>query len=249
LPITFHDLLGPSKSVSSSVLVKPNEPVSAIRREQHRLGLADVRGAGGEQLLGHADVGTPVEQLGGKSRGNGRRDLLLLDRAPARDRAGVAAQQHAQLVLLERGKALQVGKHGLDAVQLGLALPVVHLAGDSALEAVLGELDRLPARLDRAPRDLEPSVEVAHLEVGARHVRDERQDGGAARLLRAEEERLLRLGGPADAPEEVDLPRDVGRERVDRRLGGLGRRGRVALGRVDQAAGVEAQAGRPWRSR
>jgi hypothetical protein len=40
LPMMFQDLLGPSKSVSNSVLVVPKEPVSAMRGNS-RLALAD----------------------------------------------------------------------------------------------------------------------------------------------------------------------------------------------------------------
>ena len=121
----------------------------------------------------------------------------------------------------------------LDALELRLGLAEVQLSGDAALEAVLGELHGLAARLDRVTRDLEPEVGVAQLEVGPGHVRDQREHGGAARLLRAQEERLLRLGGAADAAEEVELPRDVGGDGVDRGLGPLGRDARVPLRRVD----------------
>ena len=137
-------------------------------REQERLGLADVGGGGGQVLLGHADVGPAVEQLGrGQPGGDRRRQLLLVERAPARDGPRVAAQEHGELVLLQGDQALQVEDDDLDAAQLGFGLAQVELGGQAALEAVRGELHGLLPRFDGAPGDLEPAVEIAQLEVGA----------------------------------------------------------------------------------
>ena len=139
-------------------------------------------------------------------------------------------------------EALEVEDHRFDALQLRLGLAEVHLGGDAALEAVLRELHVLAPGLDRAPGDLEPAVEVAQLEVRPGHVRDERQDRGAPGLLGAEKEGLLGFRGAPDAPEEIELPGHIGGEGVDRGLGGRVDGRRVALGRVDETAGVEAEA-------
>ena len=82
----FQDLLGPSNSVSNSVLAKPYEPVSAIRGKSSALASPMLAVAGGQYLLGHADVGPAIEQLGGKAGGDRGGQLLLLEGAPAQDR-------------------------------------------------------------------------------------------------------------------------------------------------------------------
>ena len=154
----FQDLLGP---VEERVEVGAGGAEGAGEgdaREEHRLRLADVRGGGGERLLGLADVGTPVEQLRRQPGGHRGRAASARSR---RGRAGSApgcgpssTESSFSFAEIRRSRSKTTVSTRL---QLRLGLAEVQLRRDAALEAVLGELHVLAARLDRAPRDLEPA--------------------------------------------------------------------------------------------
>src|SRR5262249_12339667 len=76
------DVPGLARPLEERVDVRAREAKGASEgdaREEERLRLADVRGGGGEALLGLPDVGTPLEESGGKAGRDRVRNPLLRD--------------------------------------------------------------------------------------------------------------------------------------------------------------------------
>ena len=245
----FQDLLGP---------VEQRRRARCSRSRRSRSGRCAGRAApwpapmlavaAASVLLGLAHVGPPVEQLGGQPGGHRRRQLLLVDGAAARGSGpGCGPSSTESSFSFCAISALEVVGDDLDAVQLRLRLAQVHLGRDAALEAVLARAPVLAPRRDRAPRDLEPAVEVAQLEVGARHVRHQRRARPRAAPPR------WRGTAPAAAsvarrmrPKKSISQDRSARRRVDRVSVAVA--APVGLGGVHEAPVAEAQARRRRRS-
>ena len=132
----------------------------------------------------------------------------------ARDGLRVAAEEEVDLVLLGHDGPLDLGdlrRHLPEGAPRRATVSRAEAAPPSqpAVEEVVGVLEGRGG----APRDLELGVQLAQLEVGGGHVGDEREQHAAARLLGGEVVGARRLGQPADAPPEVELPgeADLGR--------------------------------------
>jgi hypothetical protein len=72
---------------------------------------ADVGIRGGQVVLRLADVGTPLEQRRWQSGGHVR-EQQRVDRSSARDRTGVASEQHADEILLLHDLSLELRDTG-----------------------------------------------------------------------------------------------------------------------------------------
>ena len=131
------------------------------RGEEEGLRRADVGIRGHEQLLGREDVGAPLEER----RREADRDLRRRSCSPvsgraALDRSRGAAEQEAEGVLGDRDLLLELRDHHGGAGPVGDRAVDLEPVRDTALQALLVELDRLLVRLDGAPGDLELEVEL-----------------------------------------------------------------------------------------
>ena len=245
----FQDLLGPSNSVSKSVLAKPKEPVSAMRGKSSALASPMFAVAAASVCSASRTSGRRSSSSDGQAGGHRGRQLLLArrrGRAGSGPGCGRAARESSFSFCGDQ--PLEVVDDGLDAVQLGLRLAAVELGRDAALEAVLGELtySRRDSSVRRAISSRRSSV--AQLEVGPGHVGDQREHGRAPRLLVPRKSAFCASVARRMRPKKSISQDTSARDGVDRGLGrSLG--AVVAVGRVDEAAAVEAQARRPSRSR
>ena len=200
---------------------------SASRRSGRRSSRLEGRpagGTGGEDRLGHA----PQFAVGVAQHG-----------------IGIAAEQHAQLVLRLPDLALQVGNVGLGNGQLRLRGRHVQPRHGAALVLRLGQLDELAARLHRASRDGELLVERLQREVSGRDARYQACGDVIARVLRGQQLRARSLGHAAVLAPEVDLVGEVAlqledvadRRRPRRDSSDREARGRAAPRRSPRACG------------
>ena len=195
------------------------------RRVVERARRADVRVRGNEVLLGLQDVGPPLEERRGQVRGDRRRGELV-DRLAARDRPGIAPEQDRDQVLL-RGDLLPDRRDRRERLLvLRPDLRDLGLRHDAGPEAPVEDARGFAEVRRRRLRDLELPVERPHHDVARRDARDDGQHDPALRLLARVHLRLRRLGQPANATEQVELPRRAERGLVEReiRIGGLGDR-------------------------
>src|SRR6185295_3193191 len=121
----------------------------------------------------------------------------------------VRSQKHADGVLLLCDLPLERGDRRKAPLEVRLGArrrdPSVRATGVPLPEHV----QRPPVRLRALARDGELAIELEELKVPVRDVTHERYDDAPARLVVREVLRLRRFRGPADAPPEVDLPRNV----------------------------------------
>src|SRR5207249_6347184 len=81
--------------------------------------------------------------------------------------------------------------------------------GEPLLEATPLELQGLLASLQRAPRDLQLLVKLEQIEVRPSDIGHQRDEYGASVLLAGQQLRAGRLGGPPQAPPQVQLEDEV----------------------------------------
>ncbi len=167
------------------------------------------QGIGGDQVLfGAPDVRPALQQFGRQAGRDGRQQQLI-DVLAADDRAGVAAEQHAQAVLLLGDGLFQRRNAGQRLFVLRFVLAQLEQRDDPAFETQLEQLIRLAAALRRRLGDLQLAVQVAQVDVGARNAADQRQDDAVAALLAGQQLRIRRLGLAADTAPDVDFPTGV----------------------------------------
>ena len=144
-------------------------------------------------------------------RNLGRRHLLIDQRCAPWDRPRGATDQDAELVLLGNDLGLESRNRGRGLCEGCLGALDLKLRGDPALELAREKIERLLKGVDGVAGDLKLRVELAKLEVGLCNPRDKRENHAAARGIGGQELTLRRLGGPADAAPNIDLPGDVER--------------------------------------
>ncbi len=93
-------------------------------------------------------------------------------------------------------------------------------------EAVPGDRQPLPLRLDVVARDRQPALVAADLHVAAGHVAEEHHQGGALAEFGGAHFGLGGLQLPAPAAEDIDLPGGVHAGLVDLVVEWRGRRNR-----------------------
>src|SRR5258708_31147126 len=109
---------------------------------------------------------------------------LLRQLRSTRDGTGIIAQKCADEVFLLLNSSFQIGNgFGCGEHQL-LRLPDIEHGGSPTACQRLCELQRIAARSQRAPRDLELQVEFTKLEVSCCNVTHERADYRFTRPLR-----------------------------------------------------------------
>ena len=90
----------------------------------------------------------------------------------------------------------------------------VQLIGDAAIEALLHEIDVMLSDLDALAQDRELHLQGAHLEVGAGHVGDERDQHDVAGGERGLHVVMRRLDLAPQLAEEIELPSGVEADEV-----------------------------------
>src|SRR5712675_598677 len=87
------------------------------------------------ELFDLANVGPPLEQFGGKAGGNFWQSLLEYCRL-TRNRAGVAAQEDADLIFFDDHPALETGDRGGGGREGGFGSGSFEFGNDAAFEAL-----------------------------------------------------------------------------------------------------------------
>ena len=182
-------------------------------------------------------AGTPAGTCGGV--------VLLEQRLPARDRSGLAAEQHRESVLDFDDAPLELGDRRRRGRERRLRAQHAELRVDAAGELALEQVAHLGERVDVLVRDLELEIEPEQLEVARRDVAHQRQhDAAPERLGRVQ----LRARGLVRAPDpapDVDLPGHARREQervVARRAGrGQAEHGVHAARRVELAVDLREE--------
>ena len=130
-------------------------------------------------------------------------------RSRSAQRVGLAAGQHAQAMDRARDRRLQRPDGRQRGGELRLRARGVELCTAAGVEPRLRELERLLLVLDVAPRDRQPRLLTAQLEVGARHFGDDRNLRVAQAGFGSLQLRALCFDVTADPTEQVELPEGV----------------------------------------
>ena len=186
-------------------------------REERCARRADVRVGREQILLGFHDVRTTRQQIGRQARRNIRQQVLVVERHARRQivRQRLAEQQHQRVIRLspQTRLRLQVGVRLLDH---RLRLPQIQFRTRAVVELQLGDPVRLLRGLQRVLRDLQQIVQLEHRHVLIRHLRDQRDFRGLARLSGSQvlSQRLILQA--LNPPEEVDFPGRIQADRIRR---------------------------------
>ncbi len=162
------------------------------------------------------------------------RQLQVVDRLAAHDRPRVAADQHRQRAL--RLRDLRFDQRDLRGrgLVLRLRLRHVHHRHLAVLELQREQVHRFLVGLQRLLRHVQLRVQPAQLQVAVGHLRHQRQDHAAPRLVGGQHVGIGGFGLAADAAPQVDLPAGLQR--------GLVGRGRVRVVRDQRREGRLARA-------
>ena len=156
-------------------------------REIVCLGDADLCVRRDQLLLRLEDVRAAFEQRRRKSRRNLRRMWLVDERPPSSDAFGISSDEDADEVFLLFDPPFEIRDRGPRAEHELFGLPHVEHGGGAAVRKELRQAQRVLPRRERLARDLQFEVLFAQLEIGARHIADERTDDLTLRpLLRRE---------------------------------------------------------------
>jgi hypothetical protein len=134
-------------------------------------------------LLGLPQVGSALKEIGRKTwRDLGSEDLLV-ERRPAGDGAGIAAQEQGDPILLRGDQALEVRDVGGGRGKRGLRARRFERGSGPRLEAPTEQIVRFAQGAGRPLRDVEKKIELPQLEVAQRDLGDQRECDALPRLL------------------------------------------------------------------
>ena len=168
--------------------------------------------------------------------------------ASTRNRAGIAAKQHADEILLLRDLTLELGHSGRGLLILRLGLLVIALGNSALLEAHALQSRRFAQALRGLLRNFELPVERAQLDVAGGDVGDDRQHDRALALLAGKQARARGLRStPQPAPDiQFEARRETYSVGVERVPAGRCRAGAGAqAGPRRRGAGVDFRELRP----
>jgi hypothetical protein len=185
----------------------PPMPVSETCGKVRGFRHANLRGRGGQLVLGLKDVRPAFDQRG-RQAGRNLGWAWLVDQGPAAlDRSWIPSEQHADCVLLLLDQPPEVDDLRLRRVDELLGLAHVEERRRAAPLAHFRELQRfLPGR-QRASGDLELEVERLEGVVAARHLRNEAGEHGPAAPLARQNLGACAFAGAAVLTPEIREPR------------------------------------------
>ncbi len=181
-------------------------------------------------LFALAQVRTALEESRRQPRRDLDRNVLLRQARASRNRPGILAEQEGDQVFLGLDLTLELrnGRSGAPQSRLGARdlQPRGEASGEPPVEEIVGSLKGL----GRPPRDLQPRVELAKLEIRLRDFGHDGQENGPASFLGRHVLSQRRFGEPTDSPPEIDLPgrAEIDLVEIDRRRIGADERGPAA---------------------
>src|SRR6185503_6277649 len=116
-------------------------------------------------LLGLANIGAALEEVGGEPRRALLRERLVVQRGATRDVGRTPSEQEAEEVLLRDDLPLQIGDAGGRRGQRGLGARGLEGRGGPRLETAAEESMGLLERRRGPPGDLELKVQLSQPEV------------------------------------------------------------------------------------
>ena len=171
-----------------------------------RLGDADIRRGGGQVLLRHQNIGSPLEEIRWKTG----RDLwwhdLLGEARAARDAHRPVSEEHAEQILFLHRLLLEIGELRRRARPFGLELVEVQLRNVAVLEPDSGDPDALLPGFERPLRDLDLEVQRAQLKVRLGDIADQTDDNRPLVLHLSKELGLGSFNRSVDAAPYINLP-------------------------------------------
>ena len=163
---------------------------------------------GAQQLLCRHHVGPVHQQRRGQASRQCAKLARILHRPCRRQlRRQRLAHQHQQTAAALPGRAQQFGQLGLRLCHQNHGLVVVHRGCHTGVQAHLGDLQRVLARAQGAPRQVDALFTGLYRVVGRRHVRHQAQAESAVALYRGQVTLARSLVQAAHPAPEVDLVR------------------------------------------
>ena len=155
-------------------------------------------------------AGQQVRRQPGRNAGNGQ----LVDGLAARDGTRVAAEQHAEQVLLAGDGGFVLGNRLAGDFVLRFDLADLHLRHGAVLVTQLENAQRLGVGLFGGAGDFQLPVETAQGDIAVGGVGGQAEQHRPAGFLAGQQVGAGRLVGAADASPQVDLPGGVDRPLV-----------------------------------
>ena len=178
-------------------------------RKEIREARADVGVGGNERLLRLKDIRPALQQRAGQTGRNFHRKRRQVRQRPARDRAGIAAEQEVDLVLGRRDLQFELRNARGGIRHRGGGAVGFELGGDAVDPPVVENPVAAGVGVGGGALDRQLLVQVEQIEIGGGDIADQRDRHAAAGFVRGEVLGASGLGQAADASPEINFPHGV----------------------------------------